>query len=95
MLLTLPALSVSTIPWQDFVLVTGGLIGLTATGLAASDPETAWARRSSLPKSITLFATSYAMWTLGLPLSSTTAFGSGILWGAIGIWRTPPDDETT
>jgi len=77
------------IPWQDYVLVVSGLVGFTATAVAALDEETSWARKSSITKAASMFATAIALWTIGLRLSGTMALGGALLWVAISVWRAP------
>jgi hypothetical protein len=81
------------IPWQDYVLVVSGLVGFTATAVAAMDEDTSWARKSSITKSASMFATAIALWTVGLRLSGTTAFGGALLWVAISVWRAPDSEN--
>jgi len=82
-----------SVPWQDFVLVFGGLVGLYSNAYALYDSDTTWSRKSSVPKAVTLTGTATAFWTLGLPMSATVTTLNTLVWVGIAIWRVPDEED--
>ena len=81
------------IPWQDFVLSIGGLIGTYSKIIALYDTNTIWTRKSSLPNSIFYVPSVMAFASLGLPLTTVTTFMSLLIWSGIYFWRAPENED--
>lgn len=86
-------LELFSIPWQDFALAIGGVVGTYSKLYALYDTDTVWSRKSSLPNAVFFVPTVLAFASLGLPLTTLTSTTSFFIWGGVYLWRAPEDED--
>jgi len=86
-------LELFSIPWQDFALAIGGVVGTYSKLYALYDTDTVWSRKSSLPNAVFFVPTVVAFVSLGLPLTTLTSTMSFFIWSGVYLWRAPDDED--